>query len=503
MPRREFLKLAAAGTVGLACSQGFAEESPKRPNILLLMTDQHRADCLGCAGNKVIRTPNLDRLAREGAYFPNAYSTTPTCTPARSALLTGMSPWHHGMLGFGQVAERYPVELPRALNDAGYYTFAIGKLHYFPQRNYHGFQGALVDESGRVQTPGFISDYRKWFKEQAPDLDPDATRIGFNDHRAKSFVLPEELHPTSWMGRTAVDFIENYNRPEPLFLKVSFARPHSPYDPPKRFMDAYREQDMPAPHVGDWADKHSPTVKDDWYTRWHGDLGLDQARKSRRGYYGSVSFIDEQVGLILKALELRGMLENTLILMTADHGDMLGDHHLWRKSYAHDGSARIPMIIRPPKTMAVDRGVTLRQTVEIRDILPTSLDTAGAKIPDSVDGQSMLPLLRGESGWREYLDLEHAFCYDAQNNWNGLTDGRYKYIFHAFDAGEQLFDLQEDPGELRDLAGDPSYSRTLSFWRNRLVKHMSERTEDYVRDGKLMIRKEKALYSPNFPGKVG
>jgi len=145
--------------------------------MLLLMADQHRADCLGADGNPVIHTPNLDRLAAEGARFRCAYSSTPTCTPARSALLTGLSPWRHGMLGYGRVAEKYPLEMPRALREAGYYTLGIGKMHYHPQRNPHGFHQVLLDESGRAESPEFRSDYRAWFCSEAPGLDPDATGI--------------------------------------------------------------------------------------------------------------------------------------------------------------------------------------------------------------------------------------------------------------------------------------------------------------------------------------
>jgi choline-sulfatase len=476
----------------------------RRPNILFLMTDQHRADCLGCDGNRIIKTPNFDRLAREGAYFSQAYSSTPTCIPARAALLTGKSPWHHGMIGYGTVAERYPFEMPRALNDSGYYTFAIGKLHYTPQRNYHGFQGALLDESGRAWTPDFISDYRKWFKEKAPDLNPDATGIGWNDYRAGVYALPEELHPTRWTGDTAVDFIEKYHRDEPFMLKVSFARPHSPYDPPRRFMEMYDEDDMPAPHIGEWASRFAEGGDPKHYALWHGDLGIKQVRKSRRGYYGSVSFIDEQIGRVLTALEKRGLLENTLILFTVDHGDMLGDHHHWRKSYPYEGSARVPMLVRWPESMGIEarRGQKIEEVVELRDVLPTFLDAADAKIPSDLDGQSLLRLVRGEtSGWRPYLDLEHDICYDKTNNWNALTDGRWKYIFNVFDGSQELFDLRNDPGEIENLASDPAYARTIKMWRQRLIKHLSERDERFVANGEPVLRSERVMYSTHYPGK--
>ena len=516
--RREFLQFVAAQAAGtaLACGALSAEDDPRRlskgaevdpakPNILFLMTDQHRADCLGCDGNHVIKTPNLDRIAREGVRFTQAYSSTPTCTPARAALLTGLSPWRHGMLAYGRVARAYGFEKPRAMSDAGYHTFAIGKLHYHPQRNYHGYAGALIDESGRVQSEGFVSDYRQWFRSKAPDLDPDATGIGWNDYRAGAYALPEELHPTRWTGDRAVEFISTYQRREPFFLKVSFARPHSPYDPPRRFLEMYGEADMPAPHVGDWARGFDGRGDPSNYTLWRGDLGVDQARRSRRGYYGSVSFIDEQIGRVLKALEQRGLLEGALILMTSDHGDMLGDHHFWRKSYAYAGSARIPMLLRWPRNWGMHerRGSALDQPVELRDVLPTFLDAAGAPAKDGLDGASLLKLVRGESGWRPHIDLEHGACYSKENHWNAFTDGKWKYIYHAFDGSQQLFDLVNDPHELHDLSSDRGCARTLKYWRRRMVRHLQERGDGWVRDGDLAPRPETMLYSPNYPHSAG
>jgi len=550
--RRDLIKGAvvvstvAGGSLKRSLGMVYAASAAHRqkPNILFLMSDQHRADCLGCAGNKIIRTPHLDSIAADGVVFSSAYSSTPSCTPARAAILTGLSPWHHGMIGYGRIAEKYPFELPAALRDAGYYLYGIGKMHWHPQRLLRGYHKILLDESGRAETPDFVSDYRQWFKEQAPDLNPDATGIGWNDYRAKAYVLPERLHPTKWMGDRAVEFIEQYDRAEPFMLKVSFARPHSPYDPPQRFMDMYDENDMPAPAVGDWAAAYAPHDEPPNPSLWHGDLGVEQARKSRRAYYGSVTFIDEQIGRILTALKKRGLYDNTLIIFFSDHGDMLGDHHLWRKTYAYEGSAKIPMLLRWPtrrandgtsrqeamgEAMGIDhqRGKTLPQPVELRDVLPTFLDAAlsaaegrqtsdegratrddslivhrpSSSRPSFLDGKSMLELVRGNTkGWRPFIDLEHSMCYN-QDHWNALTDGKFKYIYYAFDGREHLFDLATDPRELHNLAAEPAHKSTLLQWRQRMVEHLTERGEPFIRDGKLTIRKERLLYSPHFPKK--
>ena len=501
--RREALQLGllAAATISSPNrAVGAEKRATERPNILFLMGDQHRADCVGADGNPAIHTPSLDKIAAEGVRFRCAYSSTPTCTPARSALLTGLSPWHHGMLGYGRVAERYPIETPRALREAGYYTMGIGKMHWHPQRNVHGFHQVLLDESGRVESPDFRSDYRSWFWSEAPNLDPDATGIGWNDYRAKAYVLPERLHPTHWMGETAVSFLRTYDRPEPFFLKVSFARPHSPYDPPERFLRMYDDVALPGAVVGNWA-AHYAERSGLSYDIWHGNLGPDQVRRSRQGYYGSVSFVDEQIGRILGVLEDRGWLNQTLIIYTADHGDMTGDHHLWRKSYAYEASARVPMLMRWPTGLAsAARGRVLTQPVELRDILPTFLDAASAPGAEELDGRSLLSLVRGNTTeWREYIDLEHDVCYGPENHWNALTDGHTKYIFHARDGGEQLFDLDNDPGELNDLGSDPAHQGRLRQWRERMVNHLAERGEKFVKNGKLVLRPERYLYSPNYP----
>jgi len=507
MSRRQFFisSASAAGVTGLwAGAQGArAATRTERPNILFLMADQYRGDCIGVDGHPVVHTPNLDRIAREGAHFGRAYSSTPTCTPARAALLTGQSPWSHGMLGYSKVAEKYPVEMPQLLRDAGYYTLGVGKMHWAPQRNLHGFHRTILDESGREQSVDFRSDYRSWFASVAPALDPDATGIGWNDYRAAAYALPEALHPTRWMGDVAVNFLQEYQDTAPFFLKVSFARPHSPYDPPQRWMDFYKDADIPRPRIGAWAERYRER-SDDSFNIWHGDMGWEQARHSRQGYYGNVSFIDEQIGRILETLEDRGWLENTLILMTADHGDMTGDHHLWRKSYAYESSARIPMLMRWPDGMGGARGQRFMQPVEIRDILPTFLDAAGASVPDAVEGDSMLKLTRGDAAnWREYIDLEHSVCYHVTNNWNALTDGRQKYIYHAHSGEEQLFDLDADPGELNDLAGDPNSGEQLRLWRCRMIQHLEPRGEKWVKNGALALRKEAILHSPNYPGNTG
>ena len=478
-------------------------QAAKHPHIILIMTDQQRGDALGCMGNKTVFSPNLDALAEEGSIFMNGYSSCPSSTPARAGLLTGQSPWKHGMLGYGKVAPEYKYEMPQMLKDAGYYTFGIGKMHWYPQRSKHGFNVTLLDESGRIEDSNFISDYRAWFQLQAPGSNPDETGIGWNEHRAGIYKLDEKLHPTYWTGEMACQLIQNYDKDsQPLFLKVSFARPHSPYDPPKRFLDRYEEVKIPAPVVGDWCGKYAERLnpveadKDAPYA----NFGEEYACNSKKYYYASITFIDEQIGRIIRTLKDKGMYDDALIVFVSDHGDMMGDHYHWRKTYPYEGSAHIPFIAKWPISMGIKSG-KINNPVELRDVLPTFLDVAGIAIPNEIDGLSLLNLAKGENtNWRKYIDLEHATCYSNDNYWCALTDGRIKYIWRISTGGEELFDLAKDPNELHNAAGDRKYNKQLLEMRAEMVRHMSERGEAFVKDGKLVVREKRMLYSPNYLG---
>jgi len=501
--RRRFIGVTSAGVAAALGGASMSAQPRRQPHVLLLMADQFRADCLGAAGHPCVLTPNLDRIARDGILCDRAYSSTPSCTPARSGLLTGLTPWHHGMLGYGQVAVRYENELPQMMREAGYHTLGIGKMHYHPQRNPHGFHQTILDESGRVEAPDFESDYRKWFREAAPGRDPDATAIGWNDHRAAPYALPERLHPTRWTGDRAVEFLEGYEAGQPFFLKVSFARPHSPYDPPRRFFDRYADADIPPAYLGDWAEPNAMRGRESFPDDLaRGDLGPEVVRRSRQGYYGSVAFIDDQIGRILDVLRKRGFLDDALILFTSDHGDMTGDHYLWRKTFAYEASARVPMLVRWPEWLvSAERGRRVSELVELRDVLPTCLAAAnGSYDPSRFDGRSLLELVTAEtSDWRGTLDLEHSTCYWPENQWTGVTDGRFKYVYYAPTGQQQLFDLEADPHEVHDLVLDPESATLVAEWRARMVETLAERGEPYVVDGDLGIRAKGMLYSPNYP----
>lgn len=493
--------LLVGAALGSTAAHGAAPQ--KQPHIIFIMTDQQRADAMGCSGNAAVLSPNLDRLAAEGYRFANAYSSTPSSTPARASLLTGMSPWHHGLLGYSsRIGEQYKYEGPQMIKDLGYRTMAIGKNHWHPQTARHGYEVVLTDESGRTESPDYVSDYRKWFNVQAFGLNPDSTHVGWNAHEGKAYALPERLHPTVWTADRAIEAIHGYCDDKPLMLKVSFARPHSPYDAPQRLVDMYKGREIPAAVVGEWCEERPLDNPDANPEAAVGHYTDEYIENSRRHYYASVTFIDEQVGRIVDELKAKGMYDDALILYVSDHGDMLGDHNLWRKTYAYEGSANVPFIVKLPAAWdaAAERGAVMEQPVELRDILPTFLEAAGSQAPADMDGRSILPLVQtSDAEWRDFIDLEHARSYFDENNWAGLTDGKIKYVWFFPTGEEQLFDLQADPGETKNLANAPKAKKTLERMRKALADHLEERGEEWSRDGKPVVRKKSMLYTPNFP----
>lgn len=452
----------------------------KKPNVLLIMTDQQRWDTLGCYGNKTIETPNLDWLASMGTVFTAAYTASPSCIPARASLLTGMDPWNTGILGMGRgqgpMGINFRHTLPGELANAGYHTQGVGKMHFHPQRSLNGFHNTVLDESGRVADPGFESDYKRWFEQyKTGDYDIVDHGIDWNSWLARPFHAPEFLHPSNWTVNESIKFLKERDPSKPFFLKTSFTRPHSPYDPPLYYFDLYAKKRLPEPSVGDWATVHDVPADAARPDAWRGVRSREEIMRARAAYYGSISHIDHQIGRLLMFMQKNGLLNNTLVVFTSDHGDMLGDHHLWRKTYAYEGSAHIPLIVRLPTSWgssvpAVDRPVCLQ------DIMPTLLEVAGERIPDTVDGRSLVGLMRGGSaGWRDYVHGEHSTCYSEEQEMQYLTDGKIKYIWLPRLGVEQLFDLSADPYECETLADHPDYAEELQTWRARLAGVLAPR----------------------------
>jgi arylsulfatase len=457
-----------------------------RPNILLYTTDQQRGDHIGLAGHPCVETPNLDAFVNHGAYFPNAYSEIPSTTGARRCLLAGQGTHECGLIGYSTVEWQVRNTLAQVLADAGYHCINVGWRNLHPARKLYGFHLVIPRDPGDG-----ADEYREWLRRQ---VGPWATERGHgcdaNGWLARPWHLPEHLHPVNWATDVTFEQLKKRDPTRPFFVWCSHGRPHSPYDPPQFFWDMYIGQQFPPIPVGDWAAEHDvpgPPSR----TAWRGKLTPEQEQRMRAGYAGLCTQLDYELGRLLEmmARELGGaVVDNTMIVFVSDHGDMLGDHNLHRKTYAYEGSARVPFVIRYPAKMELPSG-TFGNVVGLQDVMPTVLEAAGVPIPDTVTGRSVLGAVRGER-WRDYLHGEHSPCYALEEGMHYLTDGKEKYIWFPATGRERFFDLVADRQELHDLAADPAHRDRVAEWRRRLVGMLAERGDGFSDGTRLLTRHE-------------
>lgn len=477
-----FVPLVALPAVGSAS---------RRPNILLIMPDQMRGDCMSCREHPVVRTPVIDTLASDGALFTRAYSTVPSCIPARYALLTGLAPQTSGVVGF--FARPMPeATLPQVLNDAGYMTVLVGRnMHQMEHPGHahpHEYQKLILGST-------YVSDddYDVYLKAAAPDtggiknLVNEQLAISCNLASAKPWPLADELHPTAWVAREARTAVADAPSDQPLFLTASFYAPHPPLFPPVRYFDAVRQRRLPRPVRGEWVDWDAlpPVNTGSQRIRLEGEL----LRDVQAGYFGLIEHIDDQIAPLID--DFKKLSEQSgrpwVIVFTSDHGEMLGDHGYFRKCEPYEGSANIPFIIAASPDLGIRAGLHCPQPVCLEDIMPTLLDFAGARSPTPVDGVSLVPTLRGEStAIRDWLHSEHSPTYGKDQAFHALTDGHVKYIWRPTCGAEQLFNLDSDPHELRDLSCDPDSAKVRDHWRAILIRRLAGRPEGFT-DGTQLI----------------
>ncbi len=456
----------------------------RRPNVLLITTDQQRGDHVGLAGHPVLETPNVDAFVQRGAYFPNAYTEIPSTTGARRCLHGGQGSHACGLIGYASTEWHERNTLAQVLADAGYHCINVGWRNMHPRRKLYGFHTVIPHDLREG-----VDDYWDWLREQ---VGPQAHERGHgcdsNGWLARPWHLEERYHPTVWTTDVTIEQIRKRDPTRPFFAWTSHLRPHSPYDPPQFYYDMYINRDLPEIPVGDWAARHDVPGPGLERTAWRGRLASEQNQRMRAAYMGLCTHLDYELGRLMERLAQMGVLEDTLILFTSDHGDMMGDHHLHRKTYAYEGSARIPFLIRYPAGLDLPCGA-FKHVVGLQDVMPTILDVAGVPIPDSVTGKSLLRAVRGEP-WRDYLHGEHSPCYSLEEAMHYLTDGREKYIWFPATREEQFFDLLADREERVDLAGDPAHNERVAAWRQRLIALLAERGDGFSDGERLLTRNE-------------
>jgi len=455
-----------------------------KPNVLIFCADQLRADALGCYGNNICKTPNLDALAEGGVCFENSFTPNPICVPARASITTGN--YSHRATGAKSNSGRIRDDQPRLadhFNKHGYETYACGKLHYTPYspprqpRLLHGFAHCDLTESGRIlrqfdpkaEQRG-LEDYVDYLADVGYRGFSRAHGIGNNDVRPCPSPLPAEHHVDRWVADRCIQRLEEHSRnhaDKPFLIWCSFPKPHAPYDPPMEYAQMYAPIDMPPP-VGD----ESMLVDRNPYLQWvwktHGlDTISPEARRTIKAYYyGLITHQDAQVGRVMDALRKSGRADNTIVLFIADHGDLMGDFGTYFKNTYLEGSLHVPILFAGA---GVPAGQRRRQLVGLQDILPTLAEMTGCPLTGSVHGQSLVAALRDPHA--SVREIYYSQCHDDPHQTAMVTDGRWKYTYCQWGGVEELYDLAADPQELVNLASRDDAKRTLKFWRSCLIEH--------------------------------
>ena len=496
------------------------EARDPRPNILLVVTDQQRFDTLGCYGNPHVDTPNLDKFAAGGVLFERAYCQSPVCTPSRASFLTGRYPRTTRCRANGQSMPPYERLISRVLADHGYYCGLAGKLHLAPcgpnacpiyekriddgfvefhwAHNPSGIGNDGLPESGGTYWSG--NEYSHWLFQRGVEYKcTDYDKMGY-----VKIGMDEENHFTRWCMDQAIHWIRysaeekrkmpHFSSP-PWFYNINIFDPHHAFDPPKRLLDKYlaRADSLPLPNYlpGEWEDKtvfqrldhaHAYNNTSTPHHFCFDEMTPEDHRNIKAAYYAMVELIDIQFGRLMAALEESGEIDNTIVVFTSDHGEMLGDHGIYLKGpYFYEGMAHVPLIVSWKGHFTP--GVRLQTLTELTDLAPTFEELCLGEIEPGVQGRSLAGVLTGRQDPASHRDSVYCEYYEAmpwhtQPEAHGtmVFDGRYKLSrFHTSKEGE-LYDLQADPGELRNLWADPAHSQV----KIRMLELLADRMADTV-----------------------
>ena len=432
----------------------------KRPNIIFLFPDQLRSDFLQCNGADWLETPNIDSIAHNGISYRNAFSASPICVPARTALLTGMNAVKNGVTtnAHNLRADWREAGLrtwPEILSESGYYTAGIGKMHFYPWDERRGFQYRVICEDKRWLE--VRDDYYHYLRRNGLRKIHGNEMDGYYENQGAVINrIPWEHSWDRFVGSEAVKFIDEYGSDQPFAMMVGFPGPHCPYDPNEQFLDGVIDSKIPEPipEVSVNAPKQKKMNVEANMGPWNGvdytEFSDEAKYKIRKHYSGLVQQIDFEVGAILDALKSKGLLENTYVVLSSDHGDYLGDHNLIGKASFYDAAIRVPLVIMGPR---IKPGQVFEGLVELRDITATMLRWAGQELPVWYDARPLPGKGMPGSGPRENI---FGFLGTGWMNF----DGRYK--LHKYRNGETLlFDLVNDPHEQVNLYEDVNFANVL------------------------------------------
>ncbi len=436
-----------------------SSKSASPRNLLVIMSDEHNPKVLGCNGHPVIHTPNLDRLAARGTRFSSAYTTSPVCIPARAGFACGK---YIHQIGYWDNADAYDGATPswhHHLRERGHHVASIGKLHFRLAGEDHGFTEEIIPMhiyEGKGDLLGLIRDdmpQRGNSKKMAAMAGPGESTYTFYD---KDICSRAQV----WLRERAPKL-----RGKPWVLFVSFVAPHFPLTAPPEHYYRYWGRELPMPRL--YAREERPThpYLVDYGRNFNYDDYFESDEDVRRalcGYFGLVSYLDENIGKLMAALDASGQSDETVVLYTSDHGDNLGARGLWGKSTMFEEIAGVPMLLAGP---GVPAGKVVDTPVSHVDAFPTIVEVAGESMPAGYPGVSLVELARGVVPQRTVLSEYHGM--GSSTGAFAIRNGRWKYVHYAKYA-PQLFDLESDPDETRDLAGDPAFAQALADCRARL-----------------------------------
>ncbi len=433
-------------------------------NLIVIMSDEHNPKIMGCNGHPIVKTPNIDALAAAGTSFTSAYTTCPVCVPARAAFAAGK---YVHQIGYWDNADAYEGAIPswhHRLRDRGHRVVSIGKLHFRGLAgDDHGFSEEIIPMNiieGKGDLMGLVRNdlpERGLAWKIAKLAGPGETSYTFYD---REIATKAQI----WLREEAPKY-----RDKPWVLFVSFVCPHFPLVAPAEFYYQYPVDEMPLPKQYGKNERPAHPYLRDYSESFCYDKFFDpgKLKKAIAAYYGLCTFLDDNIGKVLRTLDATGLTENTRVLYTSDHGDNLGARGLWGKSTMYEEVAGVPLIIKGPD---IPRGVKISEPANHVDTYPFIMECAGASTPDVYDdhpGHSLFKLAAGAMPERNVLTEYHGM--GSTTGAFMIRHGKYKYV-HFVAYPPQLFDLAADPEELRDLAEDPAYAKAVEECRARLMK---------------------------------
>jgi len=447
-----------------------------KPNILILMPDQQRADSMGCQGNPVIKTPNMNKIAKKGVCFASAYTVSPVCMPARASFISGLYPHNHNIWSNAGELPENDETFFHHLQREGYFTAHVGKSHYYLHRrgehlaqheDYMHARGLdyvheVTGPMATMRTDSYLTDH--WRKKGLLTLfrEDYIQRREISGSPIREVAvwpspLPEEEALDSYVGRKAVEFAQSYRNKKPLCLFVGFGGPHSPWDAPGKYASMYDPESMPAPipagSPSKWINERIVELLE--REKKAKNISKEDIQKAAANYYGKISLIDYWIGKILPVFDNLAGSENTLVVFWSDHGEMLGDHQGLHKSVFYESSIHIPLMIRWPSH--VQEGKTCRSLVELIDIYPTLLEAIGAEPSKRCFGRSLWPLLLNPE--KHHRDAVFSEISSFDHHKVMVRTHRYKYAMDETGRGYLFYDLVEDPLEQNNLIGHPEINQ--------------------------------------------